>query len=848
MNRRALAAASRPRRRASRRRRAALPRRGRGPRPRAEPGRHAQPRRPRRPARPRDAGAGRRAARGERLRHLPALPGPRLLQQPQHRRVPARDPAGLPPDRVEPVGRQRDRAPDAVELQPRQGDPRRGLRRASRRGERALARARTWRCGPSSRTTPTCSPSSRRRWPRRSCARRRSSSRWRGTGAAPGVATDLEVLRFEVDLANARTTLLRLSGAADLARGDLNAVMVEPTDTADRAHRHARFVETTADQQQVVREAVASRPEVKAVAWNEKIYDEAIGIYKADMQPRLDFNGAYGWSVRETPNFFESNYKKWSLARHAQGAGLRRLAHRGQGGPGPRRPGQGGPGPGGARDADRPRGQAGGGPPARRGERLPRHRAQRHAGPQGPRDDRGQLPPRRRHAPRRARRPGRAHPGRVQPRRGAARARQRPRRAALRDGPGSARRRTARGPHSAVLDDRKPRPPAPRPGSGPAANETTEERHDDPSPLLLAARRLPARRVRGRAPPPTPRPARSRGADRHRRDPRPARGRRSHRHAQAPRPGAGGGRGGRAPRARAARRGRPRRQGRDPRRARRHRLPAVERPRAGRAGRGRGQPRPRAGREGARRQPAEDRRHHRQGPPLGPGGAAGGRGLARPGAGRGGDRRPAARAHPGQGALRRPRGEALRRPRRHAGRGDAALHPGRRLGPRVRGRGGLARPREGAGSAPRSRLSIDALPGAAVEGRVARIAPLVDERTRSFEVVVEVPGRPDLVGGLFARASRARRRRWKGPSSSRPPRSCATAPTRPRRPTSSWCARARPRGRRSRSASRRRTASRSRAASARATSVVLDPPTALASGAPVDVQNGGRADATPATR
>ena len=34
-----------------------------------------------------------------------------------------------------------------------------------------------------------------------------------------GVATDLEVLRFEVDLANARTTLLRLRGAADLALG-----------------------------------------------------------------------------------------------------------------------------------------------------------------------------------------------------------------------------------------------------------------------------------------------------------------------------------------------------------------------------------------------------------------------------------------------------------------------------------------------------------------------------------------------------------------------------------------------------------------------------------------------------
>jgi HAE1 family hydrophobic/amphiphilic exporter-1 len=129
-----------------------------------------------------------------------------------------------------------------------------------------------------------------------------------------GVATDLEVLRFEVDLANARTTLLRLRGAADLARGDLNAVMVEPTDAPIEPSDALTFRETAAEQQQVVRDAIDGRPEVKAVAWNEKIYDEAIGIYKADMQPRLDLSGAFGWSVRETPNFFESNYRKWNLA------------------------------------------------------------------------------------------------------------------------------------------------------------------------------------------------------------------------------------------------------------------------------------------------------------------------------------------------------------------------------------------------------------------------------------------------------------------------------------------------------------------------------------------------------
>ena len=50
-------------------------------------------------------------------------------------------------------------------------------------------------------------------------------------------------------------------------------------------------------------------------------------------------------------------------------------------------------------------------------------------------------------------------------------------------------------------------------------------------------------------------------------------------------------------------------------------------------------------------------------------------------------------------------------------------------------------------------LAIDALPGTAVTGKVARIEPLVDERSRSFRVVVEVPGGKGLVGGLFARAS-----------------------------------------------------------------------------------------------
>jgi membrane fusion protein, multidrug efflux system len=50
-------------------------------------------------------------------------------------------------------------------------------------------------------------------------------------------------------------------------------------------------------------------------------------------------------------------------------------------------------------------------------------------------------------------------------------------------------------------------------------------------------------------------------------------------------------------------------------------------------------------------------------------------------------------------------------------------------------------------------LAIDALGGTRVDGRIARVEPLVDERSRSFQVVVEVPGRSDIVGGMFARAA-----------------------------------------------------------------------------------------------
>lgn len=49
-------------------------------------------------------------------------------------------------------------------------------------------------------------------------------------------------------------------------------------------------------------------------------------------------------------------------------------------------------------------------------------------------------------------------------------------------------------------------------------------------------------------------------------------------------------------------------------------------------------------------------------------------------------------------------------------------------------------------------VTVDALPDWRTQGQLARITPMVDERSRAFEVVVQVPGGERLIAGLFARA------------------------------------------------------------------------------------------------
>jgi membrane fusion protein (multidrug efflux system) len=143
-------------------------------------------------------------------------------------------------------------------------------------------------------------------------------------------------------------------------------------------------------------------------------------------------------------------------------------------------------------------------------------------------------------------------------------------------------------------------------------------------------------------------------------------------------------------------------------------------------------------------------------------------------------------------------------------------------------------------------LTLDALPGTRLEGRVARVEPLVDERSRSFRAVVEVPGQPGLVGGLFARAT-VRVGEVAGAVVVPPPALVREGAD----PTAATAFVVR-QGKAEKvdvvlgvEAPDGIQVTKGLAAG---DVVVLDPPTTLASGAPVDVQNGGRPGATASVR
>jgi outer membrane protein TolC len=131
---------------------------------------------------------------------------------------------------------------------------------------------------------------------------------------AAGVATELEVLRAEVDLENARAEALRAENEVAGARALLNTVMLRPTSTPVVPTDSLAVVPFAAEFDAAVKEALVARPELQLLRTQERVQSLLIDVAAADAKPNIDFNGSYGFAVRRPKNLFDPDFSRWSAS------------------------------------------------------------------------------------------------------------------------------------------------------------------------------------------------------------------------------------------------------------------------------------------------------------------------------------------------------------------------------------------------------------------------------------------------------------------------------------------------------------------------------------------------------
>ena len=128
---------------------------------------------------------------------------------------------------------------------------------------------------------------------------------------AAGVATELEVLRAQVDLENQRADLFRAETQVTAARATLNTVMLRPTNAPVQPTDTLAVVPIAVMFEDAVRDALAARPELQTLRFTQQVRDRLVDVAAAETKPRIDFDGGFGFSVRQPEKLFHYDFRRW---------------------------------------------------------------------------------------------------------------------------------------------------------------------------------------------------------------------------------------------------------------------------------------------------------------------------------------------------------------------------------------------------------------------------------------------------------------------------------------------------------------------------------------------------------
>lgn len=128
-----------------------------------------------------------------------------------------------------------------------------------------------------------------------------------------GVATEVDVLRSEVAVANGQPDLVRAENEIRQARALLNYYLVRPIDFPTRAV--GEFTEKPwegGDLEALVREAQRRRPELQRLRIAERSAGVQLDLARAESRMKVDFSATYGILSRYPSNLLNSKYASWN--------------------------------------------------------------------------------------------------------------------------------------------------------------------------------------------------------------------------------------------------------------------------------------------------------------------------------------------------------------------------------------------------------------------------------------------------------------------------------------------------------------------------------------------------------
>jgi len=129
-----------------------------------------------------------------------------------------------------------------------------------------------------------------------------------------GVATEVDVLRSEVAVANGAPDLVRAENAIRQARALLNYYLARPVDFPTRTSQE--FELKPWDQQDLealAQEAERSRPELSRLRIAERSAEHQLQLARAESRLRIDATAGFGISTRLTENLFNSDFTRWNV-------------------------------------------------------------------------------------------------------------------------------------------------------------------------------------------------------------------------------------------------------------------------------------------------------------------------------------------------------------------------------------------------------------------------------------------------------------------------------------------------------------------------------------------------------